>query len=465
MKVIKIGGGCLKGKENVKSVLALIAARGAGDVFVVSALGGVTDMLLDGAAEALADEERIPDIVARLRNEHLTAARHVIVDGEKLKEFNNHLNKIMDQLARWFYGLNFTREFSPRLRDVISCQGEGLSACLLAMALQSRGLAADSRDPRDIGIISDGRFGDASANMKKTSQNLQQNLRPLLDPKGYMFIPGFYGVNEEGDITTFGRGGSDYSAAVVAAALEADILETWKDVAGFMSADPKFVPEAQLIPSLSYEEAAELAYFGAKILHPRTIEPLRESGLNIAVKNTLDPDAPGTLITAKGDKPKNVVKSVAYDTDIGVLKIHGSGVGARPGILATITGLLSGGGINIRSVITSQTCISLLLSHRDLDKGYKALQGKDPKPFLHLEKIENLALVGIVGEGLSQQKGIAARCFSAVADSDVNIEMISFGPSRVALYFLLVDQDLTTALKAIHRTFFQGLGDEVGRAE
>ena len=454
MKVIKVGGGCLKGKENVKSILDLIVDRGAGDIFVVSALSGVTDQLIDGAASALKDEGQIPSIISRLKNEHMTVARHVMEDNDTLKEFNRYLNNTLDQLARWFYGLNFTREFSPRLKDVISCQGERLSARLLAMALQSRGLAAESREPQDIGMISDGKFGDATANMKKTIQNFEVNVKPYLQADGYMFIPGFYGVNGNGDIATFGRGGSDYSAAVAAVAIGAEILETWKDVAGFMSADPKFVKEAQLIPNLSYEEVAELAYFGAKILHPRTIEPLRRSGMNISVKNTLNPDAPGTLITAKSGRPKNVVKSVAYDKDIGVLKIHGSGVGARPGILADVTGQLSGGGINIRSVITSQTCISLLLSHRDLDQGHKTLQAMTVKPFRRLEKVENLALVSIVGEGLSQHKGIAAKCFSAVAESDVNIEMISFGPSKVALYFLVIDTDLEKALAAIHETFF-----------
>ncbi len=187
--------------------------------------------------------------------------------------------------------------------------------------------------------------------------------------------PGFFGVSETGDITTFGRGGSDYSAAVVAAAMGAEILEVWKDVPGYMSADPKFVPEAQLIPFLSYDEAAELSYFGAKILHPRTIEPLRRMKLNIAVKNTLNPDAPGSLITSRSPRARSFIKSVAHDTDIAILKVHGSGVGARPGVLASVSSTLTESGINIKSVVTSQTCISLLLAEKDVDKGYHAIKG------------------------------------------------------------------------------------------
>jgi aspartate kinase len=240
----------------------------------------------------------------------------------------------------------------------------------------------------------------------------------------------------------------------VAVALKAEYLEIWKDVAGFMSADPKFVPEAQLIPVLSYEEAAELAYFGAKILHPRTVEPARKKRLKIAIRNTLNPEAAGTLITARSPRPSSVIKSVAYDTDIGILKVHASAVGARPGILAQVACRLTDSGINIKSVVTSQTCISLLLARQDLDGGYQALRTLSPKPYRRLERVEDLALVGIVGQGLLQRKGIAARCFTAVADCDVNVEMISFGPSRAALYFLTGRKDLQKAVSAIHSTFF-----------
>jgi len=269
-----------------------------------------------------------------------------------------------------------------------------------------------------------------------------------------VFVPGFFGVSEKGEITTFGRGGSDYSAAVIAAALNAEVLEVWKDVPGYMSADPKFVPEAQMIPLLSYDEAAELSYFGAKILHPRTVEPLRRLGLAIAVKNTMNPDAPGSLITAKSAQGKIPIKSVAHDTDIAILKVHASGVGARPGVLARVSSTITGSGLNIKSVVTSQTCISFLLGRKDLDKAYQAIQLLSPKPYRRLEKVQDVALVGIVGKGLLRQKGIAARCFTAVADRNVNVEMISFGPSEVAVYFLVRNKDLQKAVEAIHTSFF-----------
>jgi aspartate kinase len=340
------------------------------------------------------------------------------------------------------------------LEDVISSFGERLSAQLLSAILRSRGAQAVYRMPHDIGMITDGKYGDATADLRQTARNLKENLKPVLKSNMILFIPGFYGIGPEGDITTFGRGGSDYSAAVVAAVLKSENLEVWKDVDGFMSADPRLVPDARLIPVLSYAEASELAYFGAKILHPRSVEPIRAKGLNISIKNTMKPDAEGSLITKRSPRTKHTVKSVSHDTDIGILKVHASGVGARPGILAQVAGCLVEVGINIKSVVTSQTCISLLVREHDLEPGRHALMDIKPRPFRRLETLRDVALISIVGDGILHKKGIAARCFSAVADCSINVEMISFGPSPAALYFLTKRNDLKSAVHAIHNTFF-----------
>jgi aspartate kinase len=454
MKVIKIGGASLKGKKNMAHILDLITQRGPGHIFVLSALNGVTDFLIDSMPTALADDAKIPAIIGRLKSKHLLIARHLIPRREVLDDFTRDLIKTLNQLERLYYGLNFTREITPRMQDVISSFGERFSVMLLTWALRGRGLQATYRMPHKIGLMTDNKFGDATADLQKSRRGLQRHLKPLVNERFILFVPGFFGVSENGDITTFGRGGTDYSAAVVATAMKAEILEIWKDVAGFMTADPKFVPEARLIPVLSYEEAAELAYFGAEILHPRTMEPIRSAGLPVAVKSTTNPDAPGSLIKAQSPHPKNIVKSVAHDTDIGILKVHGSGVGARPGILGRVALQLTENHINIKSAVTSQTCISFLLTHKDLEPGRHALASLRPKPYRRLEKIDDVAMVSIVGEGLLRSKGIAARCFAAVAAHNINLEMISFGPSRVALYFLLRKKHLHKAVHAIHTTFF-----------
>jgi len=454
MKVFKIGGGCLKGKETIAHILDLMVQRCCGEVIVVSALNGVTDFLIDSMSSALEDEGNIPDIIGHIKGVHMVVARHLISEREALKKFSLNINSSLGQLERLYYGLSFTKESTPRMRDAISSFGERLCVELLTSILQFQGIKAIYLMPHKIGLLTDGKFGDASANMRKTGQNLQRHVKPLLNGDTILFIPGFFGVSEGGDITTFGRGGSDYSAAVVAVALQAEMLEIWKDVSGFMSADPKVVSEAQHIPVLSYEEAAELSYFGAKILHPRMVEPLRKKKLDIAIKNTVDPDAEGSLITARSPRPKMGVRSVAHDTDIGILKVHASGVGARLGVLARVSNQLTENGINIKSVVTSQTCISILLEHKDLETGYNALKSLKPSPYKRIEKLEDVALVSIVGAGLVHRKGIAARCFTAVASRNINVEMISFGPSKAVLYFIVKNRDLNNAVNAIHNTFF-----------
>ena len=454
MKVIKVGGGCLNGKKTIARIVDLIAARGRGHIFVVSALNGITDFLIESMDAVLADEANIQKVISRLKARHDLIARHLIRRPKEARIFSQDLSKSLRKLERLYYGLNFTGKISHRLRDAIVSFGERFSAQLLTAILNSRGIPAYYHMPHRIGMLTDGKYGDATANIPATARNFKKHLEPVLGEKKILFIPGFFGVSKNGDITTFGRGGSDYSAAVVAAAIKADILEIWKDVDGFMSADPKLVPCVELIPVLSYEEASELAYFGARILHPRSVEPVRTRKLNIAIKNTLNPDAKGSLITARSPRIDKVIKSVAHDCNIGILKVHAAGVGARPGILAEVATCITDNGINIKAVVTSQTCISLLLAGQDLAPGVAALKTLRPKPFRRLEPVTDIALISIVGEGLITQKGIAADCFSAVARAGVNVEMISFGPSRAALYFLTKKRNLKRAVNAIHAAFF-----------
>ena len=455
MKVIKIGGGCLKGKKTIDEILTLVAERGQGDLFVVSALNGVTDMLITGMETAYHEEKEIPAILMRLRTEHRKVAEHVIQDAPLLETYFEHLEKSLARLERYYFGLNFTREITPRIHDLIASYGERLSAILLSYALRSRGIDASFRMPETIGLISDGKFQDASADIATSRTNFKSRLE-LPTKNQVLIIPGFFGISKEGDITTFGRGGSDYSAAVIAVCTEAEVLEFWKDVPGFLSADPRIVPDARLIPVLSYAEAAELSYFGAQILHPRAVEPARRHGLKIAIKNTLNPDAEASVIQEKSPRSEHVIKSVTHNDKIGILKVHASGVGARPGFLADVAMALKNRNINIKSVVTAQTCISLLLDKGDLEKSHDALMAMEPRPFRELETCTNVALVASVGEGQSEVEGIAALSFSSMAAKGINVEMIAFGPSREALYFIVDKQKAKDAIRSLHETFFEG---------
>ena len=456
MKVIKIGGGCLKGKKTIESILDLLAPRVNGDIIVVSALNGITDMLIDGMADALVDEETIAPLMSRLRNRHISTARYLISDSDLQRAFSKSFGRELQRLERYYYGLSYTGESTPKMRDLISSYGERFSAELLTAAMRDRGVKTECRMPQNIGMLTDGKYEDATADLEVIRTNFRNHLGPLVEEGTVVFLPGFYGISQEGNITTYGRGGTDYSAAVATVAMEAEVLEFWKDVAGFMSADPRMVSNAELIPVLSYAEAAELCYFGAKILHPRAVEPVRRYGLDIAIKSTLDPDARGSLITQNSPETPHVIKSVTQNTDVGLVKVYASGVGARPGMLADVARTVTERGINIKSVVTSQTCISLLLDKKDMDESFAALEELTPNPFRKVEREDGVALIGMVGEGMSVNKGVAARCFSTMDEAGINVEMIAFGPSPVALYFLVREEDLKISVKALHESFFNG---------
>ncbi len=454
MKVIKIGGGCLKGIKTIRQITHLIPTYGKGHIIVVSALYGVTDILLAGIKKSLRDEEEIMPHIEVLLKLHLNVASLLMNSAECLQGYKAELADSIKLLERYYYGLNFTGEITPKMKDAISCIGERFSAQLLAWTLRSYGEKSTYILPQNFKLYTDGKFGDATIDLEATINSFTDELKTTLTEHDVIFMPGFYGISQGGEITTFGRGGSDYSAAAIAAALKANVLEIWKDVDGFMTADPKHVAQAAFIDRLSYEECAELSYFGATILHPRTVEPVRQNGIDIIIKNTMNPEAQGTVISQESSRAEKIIKSITYTEDVSVLKVHASGVGSRPGILSIVAGAITDAGINIKSVVATQTCITFLLSKEDLTPAHDALQQIRPIPFRMLEKEADLILLAIVGEGLSTNKGIAARCFSAIAQVDINVELISFGPSKAALYFLLKQDRLDKGIHALHEAFF-----------
>lgn len=455
MKVVKIGGGCLKDVETIEHIMKLVVQRGKGDVFVVSALYGITSELIDGIDKALKDETFILPHLEKIIHKHIQTANRLISSSGNREWFEENFFESMKQLERYYFGLNFTGELTPKMYDAISSMGEVFSAQLLTAVIRDLNCESVYLLPQDINLLTDGKFRDATANLDITGVSLPEHIQPYLEENYVVFVPGYYGIGPDGKVTTFGRGGSDYSAAVVAASLMAEVLEVWKDVDGFMSMDPRFVEGAEFIPHLSYEECAELSYFGASILHPRTVEPVRQRDIDIVIKNTMNPGAEGTLISKEPEQGDRIIKSITYSDDIGTIKVHASGIGARPGILSIVTDAISEAGVNIKSVVASHTCISFLLAKNDMATAHEALMAITPRPFRCLEQGDDLVLLAIVGDGLNKRKGIAARCFSAISEADVNIEMISFGPSKAALYFLLHESDLTTGINAIHSTFFQ----------
>ncbi|TFG98518.1 aspartate kinase [Candidatus Thorarchaeota archaeon] len=456
MKVAKFGGGCLRVPADFINIANILReGQSESTVLVVSAVFGVTDQLHNSTEFALRSEESIPLSIANIRTQHLEIIEQAIDNSTIRDRVKNSIEKRLKKLERLLYGVAYIGEITASVLTLILSQGERLAVDILTGVLNDQELNAEALESDIIGIVTDCVFENATVNMPTTRTNLQDRILPLLDEDIIPVITGFFGCNESGQPTSFGRNGSDYSAAIIAHCLNAPALDIWKDVNGFMTTDPEFTESAVSITHLSYDEAAELSYFGAKILHPRTVEPLRGSNIEIRIRNIRNPDGFCTTILPDGFAKEDVIKSVTCNSDIAVLKVRGAGVGFMSGIIGEIGNQLSRLNINIHSVITSQTCINLLVDAKDAKMSKQTLEPLVGGVIERIDVSDDVALIAIVGEGVITTKGLAARVFSAVAASGVNVEMFSAGASDVAYYFIVQQDDMNAAIQAVHRSFFE----------
>jgi len=453
MKVLKFGGSSLKDAESMINVGRIIAADPSPKVVVVSAVQGITDKLISFMSD-LRTEEEVQDFIHELRDIHMNLLRGVTrIMGTKQLAVSMIQDRLT-RLERLLYGICYLEELTPRTRDLVQSFGEQLSVILIAAMLQDMGVNAVPLRADDIGIVTDGNYGSAAADLEQTRANIAPTIMEMVEGGEVPVITGFYGRTEDGHITIFGRNGTDYSAAVIGNALSADVIEIWKDVDGFMSADPKIVPEAVPIRELSYDEAAELSYFGARVLHPRTVMPARKARIPIRLMNVFRPKAEGTLIHSSSGATPNTIKSVSSMEDMAVIKAYGAGIGYRFGVLSEVSAIFRDLEVNIYSVATSQTCVSLLIDKKDLPRARKGLNTLSKNIVERVEVIDNVSLVCLVGEGLGTREGVAAMVFEAVSNAGVNINMISAGASMVAYCFTVERDDLEKTIRAIHKNFF-----------
>lgn len=460
MKVMKFGGGCLRNQETVLLTANIIKAQREQVAIVVSAVYGITDKLIEAIQLVKEDEKNIPTLITSLEEEHFFICDQII-DKKSLKHDCRKKIKIMlSDLTKLLFGISYTGEVTHSIKSQVLSYGERLSALLLSMVLNQIGKRAIDLSAAEIGVIvyEDDVFDNATADLERIKQNFKQSVLPWLNQGVIPVITGYFGRSKEGKISTFGRNGSDYSAAVIASGIKADSLELWKDVDGFMSADPSIVNDVRKIDYISFQEAAELSYFGAKLLHPRTTDPLAKSGIGLCIMNIHDSENTGTLIGPQGYEKEGIIKSVTYNREIAVLRVQGSGVGFKPGIIANIGSVLADEGINIYSIVTSQTCINLLIDKKDATPGLEILRKIKEGVVEKVKLYNNKALIAVVGQGLLKKEGIAASVFSAVSEVKINIEMISAGASEVATYFIVRDTDLVEAVRAIHNRFFNDQG-------
>ncbi len=448
--VAKFGGACVSKPEMYDRVADVVKEGSRRRFVVVSAVQGITDSLVQTIGRPR-EEKEIDQYLADLRKRHIALLPADHGNGERTLEA---IDALLTKLERLLYGIAYTEEITPRIRDFVLSFGERLSAQVVAANLRSRGVEAEAFEADQIGLMTDENYGNATALLDETRAHLAPFLRRQADAGHASVVTGFFGLSPEGKTATFGRGGSDYSAAVVAHALELRTVEIWKDVGGFMSADPKIVPDAFPLSVLSYDEAAELSYVGAKVLHPRAVLPARAGHASIFLKNIYRPDDIGTRIGPDTVDRSGDVKSVSFVRDLATLKVYATGLGSDEVLLSRSSTALANAGVNIYSAATSQTCVAFLIESDAVGKSKKALSRIAG---LSLEKVEaspHASLICFVGEGIGYSHGIAARVFRAVAELGINVQFITAGASMVAYQFTVDTKDLEQAVRAVHKEFF-----------
>ena len=451
MLVQKFGGTSVADPDAVRRLIEIArAARardGRGPVLVVSALSGVTDALLSVAAEAgAAQVERALSHVDLLRARHLTMAQALVGDGQ-LASLSAHLDAQFDQLAAVVKALGVLREVSSGTLDVIASMGELLSSRIVADALVNAGLPGEWVDARQAIVTTDD-YTRAVPLMRETTAALRASVLPAVEGGRVPVIGGFVGATAQGHTTTLGRGGSDYSAAIVGAGIGAGEIQIWTDVDGMLTADPRIIPQPRLVPRLSFAEAAELAYFGAKVLHPSTIHPAVERNIPVRILNSRKPDGTGTLITAEAPPGASPITAMAAKRDITVVDITSDRMLMAYGFLRRVFEVFERFQTAVDVVTTSEVSVSVTVDdRRHLEAIVDALS-----QFAEVAVEPEMALLCAVGDRLRAEPAIAARIVGML--EEVPLRMISQAASRRNITVVIRQADLPQAMHRLHEEFF-----------
>lgn len=449
MKVMKFGGTSVGSGEAMDRTADIIRKDPAKKAVVVSAMSGVTNAII-GAMNDPQTEPRTA--VDRLREKHMEAATGRM-DQDNMAAFQVRLE---DRLERLHDLLEYYHKKEDRImiQDAVQSWGERLSSLTLTYILRSKDVEAVPILSEEAGIAASGMPGNGTADLETTGKNLKSTIAPMINEGWVPIITGFYGCERLGRPLTFGRGGSDYSGSVVANALDADVLEIWTDVTGFMSADPRIVPGARTIHDMDYGEAAELAYFGAKVLHPRTIEPAKRKNIPVWVKNTFKPDAYGTRIFRMKANGTTLLRSVAMKTDLAVVKFYSSEIAYQPSLLTKILESVNANGVSTYAVSTSLSTLAVALPSSSIGEVMERV-GTLREDIESVTVKEDMALICAVGDSLLENTGVAAKVFGVVAELGANVEMISEGASDVALNFVVPSSRAIDVIRKLHERYIE----------
>jgi aspartate kinase len=422
-------------------------ARKECPVVVVSAIGDTTDRLIETLDQAAAGEEaRALSGLSRLQRDTERVLRDFFASGSPVVEAE--LVPLFDELARMARAVAVLRSVPAAGRDHFLAHGEMAAAVVVARALAARSLPAVGLDSREI-VATDDRFGRAQPDLQETEKRVQERLAPVCERGEIPVAAGYIGSSHAGATTTLGRGGSDYTAALLGAALGAEAVEIWTDVDGMMTADPRVVPGARPIPTISFDEASELAYFGARVLHPLTLAPAIEKGIPVRVKNSRRPDFPGTEIRASVESGTDRVRSIAFKKGIATVDVSTSRMLMASGFLRTLFDVFARWETAVDMVSTSEISVSVTMD--DLSRLPEIR--RDLERLAQVEVARDRAIVCLVGQDIKYTPGLAARMFRTI--EDVNVLMISQGASRRNVSFVVEERDVEQVVKRLHAEFFE----------
>lgn len=464
--VIKFGGTSLSTPKQIRHVAKFLTltAKKNQVIVVCSAINDVTDQLIH-IAESIkkADKKNTEDAFEKLSKQHIKIAKDTITNSKLKKMLQSKLEADLEELRGLLHGMLLLGEVTPRSYDYLISFGERLSIQIVSYALMDLRAGSVALTGKEVGIVTDSNFGASRPLMDTTRLRVSAKLEPILTKRIIPVVGGFAGADQHGHITTFGRGGSDYTATIIAFCTKADEVWLMSDVDGLMTADPKIVSNAKVIPEVSYVEAMEMALFGAKQIHPRSFEPLLSKKIPMRIRNTFNTDNPGTLVTANPDEATNkTVKCVSVIRHNGLIDMRGGSMVGAPGTAATIFSALAKAGVNIMMISQSpsESSISIVVKKNDLDKAVNTLEmdllGKIIKK---IDVTADVSIIALIGSGMRGTVGVASRVFGAVANNNVNVMMIAQGSSELNLAFVVKDQDCEAAVRALHEEF--RLADQV----
>ncbi|WP_396191698.1 bifunctional aspartate kinase/homoserine dehydrogenase I [Flavobacterium sp.] len=460
MIVLKFGGTSVANAQNIQLAINIVTEKSKKEklAVVVSALSGVTDMLLIASQKAASKDENYKNNIEEIKQKHFDTIS-LLIDSNNQNQLLIKINSQINQLQTLLDGCFLLGELSPRTSDAIASFGELLSSQIIATSLQQTIPNSNFKDSREL-IKTNSNFGKAAVNFDVTNTLIADYF--ISNKSQVVILPGFIASSKDENTTTLGRGGSDYTAAIIANGVNADSLEIWTDVNGMFTANPKIVKQAQPIESISYQEAMELSHFGAKVLYPPTIQPVLNSNIPIWIKNTFEPEAYGTLISNNPVTNANPIKGISHIDNIALLTVEGSGMIGVAGSSKRLFEVLSQENINVIFITqaSSEHSICIGIQNQDAERARKAIN-KTFELEITQNKIDNcivekdLCIVALVGENMKNHQGLSGKMFSTLGKNNVNIRAIAQGASERNISVVINEKDVKKALNTLHERFFE----------